>query len=91
MLTGGVNGAVGVPPPFGLLFSGGTMEGAESGRSSASGTATIGDRETIMGYYSDQEMEDGITAGPSTPNVPGYGELKIIYAIVCILICYRRD
>lgn len=61
------------------------MEGAESGRSSASGTATIGDRETIMGYYSDQEMEDGITAGPSTPNVPGYGDLKIIYAIVRIL------
>lgn len=84
MLTGNVNGAVGVPPPFGLLFSGG-MEGAESGRSSASGTATIGDRETIMGYYSDQEMEEGSTVGPSTPNVPGYGDLKLIYAIVCIL------
>lgn len=68
--------------PFGLMFSGSMMEGVESGRSSTSGTPTIGDRETITGYSSDQEME-GNTTGSNTPNVPGYGDLKLIYAIVC--------
>lgn len=83
MLTGSVNAVAGVAAPFGLIFSGGTMEGVESGRSSVSGAATIGDRETTMGYTSDQEM--GGTTSPNVPNVPGYGDLKIIYAIVCVL------
>lgn len=78
---GNLSAATGVTP-FGLMFSGSMMEGVESGRSSTSGTPTIGDRETITGYSSDQEME-GNTTGSNTPNVPGYGDLKIVYAIVC--------
>lgn len=81
ILIGNLGAATGVTP-FGLMFSGSMMEGVESGRSSTSGTPTIGDRETIMGYSSDQEMEGNITDS-NTPNVPGYGDLKIIYAIVC--------
>lgn len=83
MLTGSVNAVAGVAAPFGLIFSG-AMEGVESGRNSVSGVAAIGDRETTMGYTSDQEMEGGHMASPSVPNVPGYGDLRIIYAIVCV-------
>lgn len=83
MLTGGVNAAA-VASPFGMIFSGGTREGVESGRSSVSGTATIGDRETNMGYASDQEMEGSDTTSSGMPYVPGYGDLKIIYVIVCV-------
>lgn len=84
MLTGSVNAVAGVAAPFGLIFSGGTVEGFESGRSSVSGAAAVGDRETIMGYTSDHEMEGGHATSPSVPNVPGYGDLRIIYAIVCV-------
>lgn len=89
MLTGtGVNAATGVTAPFGLIFSGEAMEGIEqagSGRSSTSGAVTIGDREAIMGYASDLEMEGsgGNVASSNVPNVPGYGDLRIIYNIVC--------
>lgn len=87
MLTGNVNAATSVAAPFGLIVSGEAMEGieqVESGRSSASGTATIGDRETVKGDTSDQEMEGGNTTGSNLPNIPGYGDLRAVYIIVCV-------
>lgn len=87
MLAGNVNSAAGVTIPFGLIVSAEAMEGieqVESGRSSASGTATLGDQETVRGDTSDNETEGGGTANSNVPHVPGYGDLRVIYVIVCV-------
>lgn len=84
MLTGNVSNAA-TPAPFGLIVAGQAMEGVEqieSGRSSASGTATIGGyQDTIVGDIGEQEME---VVGTIPPKVPGYEDLRVIYVIVCV-------
>lgn len=90
MLTGNVNGVTGTTAPFGLIIPGNAtnmmdgVERVESGRSSASGTVTVGDQETVVGDSFDQEMEGGNVTGLSSPNVPGYEDLRVLYVIVCV-------